>query len=100
MSGNSAGKKSLYQQAYHLLAKHKSPESRRKAFTTIITSDKSSPAFIKACERVFDNNPHFLKKKGTPEYETAKQESFKKKQKARADWALKNGKETRIRSKE
>lgn len=97
MSGNNTGKRSLYQQAYHILAKHKSPESRRKAFQTIISNGKSSPAFIKACERVLDNNPHFLMEKGTREYNAAKQDSYSRKQKSRTEWISKIGKDASIK---
>ena len=68
---------SLYQQAYHFLARNKGGADGRKKALRKIHRD-GSPAFVNACDRVVRNNPHFLMKKSDPSYQWYKNRSYNK----------------------
>ncbi|MFT0899760.1 hypothetical protein [Candidatus Methanoprimaticola sp. MG2] len=69
---------SLYQQAYHFLASNKGGAAgRRKAMKTLRKT--GSPAFIRACEMVVRNNPHFFRDKSDSQYVVLKKKSFDRK---------------------
>lgn len=69
---------SLYQQAYHFLARNKGgAEGRRKALRKL--GKTGSPAFVDACKRVARNNPHFFMKKSDPSYQSTKNWAYNRK---------------------
>lgn len=86
MTNNQGG--TLYQKAYHFLATNKGgAKGRKKAMQTLRKTAK--PEFVKVCESVLKNNPHFLMDKKDPRYESTRDWVYSKKMKAQSEKSVK-----------
>ncbi len=86
----SNGGGSMYRSAYQVMARCRTPGGRKKAIETM--KKNGNGAFAGVCEKVLYNNPHWLLNKGSKEYETARNATFRRKEQK------KNGEIARIGS--
>lgn len=86
-------KQTLYQKVYHMVARNRGgPEGRSKALKTL---QKQNSPLAKTYAQVLDNNPHFLVKKGTDNYNRLRNQTYQKRLRSKS-----KGKETRLLSRD